>query len=345
MVANVNDSRLLIPKRELLNAYDTKRVVGCYLDHPDLPSPIRRAARYSKAEFRNDAKHPRFATAPHGAGFVGSGKGNKRHLWKAYLKTDAAKAMRGNQFTGDCVSWGVRCGIDLTRVWQFAVLGKLEEYIVRSATAMLYAERGHTGQGASTSRVALSAAKTGILLEQKYDVEGKAWDFTNYDSYVKLGMSYGRTGLPQALKAITQKNLVQTVSELSDPEELFDALYNGFGCCVGSMLGVASTGNPMSVKRGSWSHCMGIVGYDDTPEGHALCKKCLGYDDAIIFWDQSWGNWNNVIDIPEDWQPWGEGMFAISLRDTMSAIRNGECLAFSAIDGFAARDLDLYLAI
>ncbi len=344
MVAN--SDYLMLPKRELLNAYATGRVIGCLLDHPDLPSSVRRAARYQRAAFKAEARFPVFATAPKRGAFVGSGRGKRRYLWKQYLATDPGKAMKGNQATGDCVSWGCRTSIDLTRCWQFAVMGRLEEYRVRSATAMLYAERGHTGQGANTAQVANSAERTGILLEQVYDVGGKKYDFTDYASYVSVGMRSGRTGLPADLKAVTSKNLVKTVSEAQTDEEVIDALYNGFGCCVGSMLGVASTGSPLSRKSGSWAHCMGLVGFDDTPEAHELVKAQLGYDDAIIFWDQSWGNWNKVINIPDSWQPWGEGMFALSLRDTMSAIRNGECMVFSAIDGFEARDLDpYYLAV
>lgn len=319
-----NDN-LLIPSGDLLDAYSSGRIMGCRLDDPMHGYFERKAAREGTAMFNEQMPYPEFEKSAFSSVLAGTSKGKLCTPWKYTLLIDKLKSMFGAQATGDCVSWAIRMAIDLTRIYEILVLGNREEYIVRQATAMLYASRGHTGQGADPARVSMAATKDGILLEQTY-LDGK-YDFTDYSKYVRIGMNAGRTGLPEELKAITRKNRVKTATRVRDMDALADLLWNGYGSHAGSSIGVSSIGNPLSVLKGSWSHDMAIVGFDDT-------RKYFPF--RVWFWDQSWGNWNKVTNIPPEWMPFGQGMFALSEDDTWQAVRAGGCYAFSDTDGFVS---------
>lgn len=321
---------MLIPVGELVTKYLSGEIIGCYLDHEGLPEDIRRSARYERAAFMAEEPRPLFATAPKDLTIVGSGKGKFCPIWHKYLKADPAKAMFGAQYTGDCVSWGGRCASDITRCWEIWALGEAEQYIVRQATAMMYAARGHTGQGADPAAISRAHVRDGVLLEQVY-LDGK-WDFTDYNKYVRIGMSYGRSGLPEELKEITRKNKMETTSVVDGAEEWMDALWNGYGIHYGFSAAVSSSGNPISRLSGRTAHDVACVGYDDSPEA------IEAFGETVFFFDQSWGNWNTVTNIPERWKPWGQGMYALLKSSVQRQGMYGHC--FSKFQGFPSQPFD-----
>ncbi|MEL7336965.1 MAG: hypothetical protein AAFN70_12260 [Planctomycetota bacterium] len=75
---------------------------------------------------------------------------------------------------------------------------------------------------------------------------------------------------------------------------------------------------------------MQIFGFDDSRQH---CSE------TIILWDQSWGRWNHIksSDWPDEYGPMPEGAFALTLSDTMRAVRGGECHALSDSHGFRPR--------
>jgi hypothetical protein len=333
---------MLIPTADLPGAYRRGEVVGAWLDSDNLPGHIRKAARYAKDEFKREMPAPFFSTAPKKNWKGDHWKGKRAFLWKAWSQLDQTMALKGAQSTGDCVSWGERCKQDIRRCVEIALLGEREQYVKRQATCLLYSGRGHTGQGASPSGIANWALKCGILLEQPLvDSAGKNWDFTSYADYVRIGMQYGRGGMPKAVIDITSKNRVAGQSLIKSTNELFDLMLNGYAASVGFSLDTAPSGNPVSRLSGRTAHQTCMVGFDDTELGRAMVKKSLGYEDTAVFYDQSWGNWNRVTDIPEEWQPWGEGMYVHSARDAQRHINEGECIACSgSVIGFVGSPID-----
>lgn len=334
---------LLIPTPDLVRGYQTGKIIGAYIDSDRLPSHIRKLARYQQDAFKREAPHPLFETAPKKGWKAGEWKGKRAFLWHFWLKADPEKALWGAQVTGDCVSWGERCKQDIRRCVEFLLKGEREVYLRRQATCLLYSGRGHTGQGASPSGIANWALRCGILLEDPAfkDSTGKAWDFSDYQTYVRHGMSYGRGGMPQAVIDVTSKNKVLGQSLVRDTEQLCDLLYNGYAVSKGFSLGTASSGNPVSRISGTTAHQTCIVGFDDTPEARAKCKASLGYEDTVIFSDQSWGNWNQVTGRLPEWEPWGQGMYIHSARDEQRFLNEREAYATTgSIEGFVGTPID-----
>jgi len=237
----------------------------------------------------------------------------------------------------NCVSWAKRSARDHARSFDIGASDANYDYVKRSATADLYSMRGHTGAGASPSRIALAATKIGILLEGPVTApDGKVWDFSDYKSYYRIGMEYGRTGLPSWIFDINRDKGPKQVAVIKTEEELLRALWNGCGVSVGSMIGVSKTGGKdgvpfLSGLSGSWAHDMAICGMDDRKKYHR---------ETLIIWDQSWGAWQSpelVRAWPADYGPRPEGAFVLTLSDTMKAIRGGECHALSDSVGFRPR--------
>jgi len=320
---------------DLAKAY-ADGLIGCFLDDAALPTQVRFQARYERHQTLEESKLPH---AEDGLLIIRDenpgGTGNCAFPWKLYLKLDkmeaGGKAMKGNQLTGDCTSWGTGCAVDIERATSILEGGEFESYIAQRCTASIYGWRGHRGQGMAVSTAARALNNYGMAIEKEY-CNGK-YDFTDYNNYYRLGMGWGGRGTPEDLRAETASNRVETVSSVQEMEAVMDLLQNGFGIAVGSMLGVASSGNPVSRREGSWSHCMCVVGYEGRPE----ILEMIGQKKPVFMWDNSWGNWNSVTNIPDEWQPWAEGMFCLDWDDTYWAIKNGDNWAFSDFEGFPVR--------
>jgi hypothetical protein len=306
--------------------------IGCYVDDPELPMHYRRVARYGRAQLLEQLLMPKvedFASE-----IEGVGDGQLATPWHAYLNIDPAEAMKGNQLTGDCTSWATRCAVDIERCCAI-LAGESEDYIAQLATAIVYGNRGHGGQGMSVARAAQGMKDNGLAIETEY-LDGR-YDFRNYKDYYQLGMKWGRRGIPADLLEITRKNRVKTISSVNTLEAVRDLTQTGRAVSVGSMIGVASTGDPVSRLKGSWSHAMTIVGHDSRPE---TVRK---FGSRLYFWDQSWGDWNRLTGLLPEWGDFGQGMFVLNERDTWKAVRSGDCWTFTETDGFPNRKLNWLL--
>lgn len=329
----VRSQLLDVSAKELHRLYDSHELRSCDVDNPEQFSAEEcKRARWNWDQFKANAEYPVNIEGFDLSAIRGSGEGKLCVPYQFYLRTDPEKAMKGAQKTGDCVSWGIRTASDITRIYEIIKLGQRESYVCRQATCLIYSGRRHTGAGADPVGLSKWHVDTGFLLEQSFkDSAGKDWDFSNYADYVGLGMKYGRSGLPSEIIDVTKKHRMNVTTRVTDMKALKDLLYNGYGAHCGSGIGVSSKGDPLSRLSGSWAHDMSIVGYDDTRKHFNFC---------VYFWDQSWGNWNSVSNIPEEWKPWGEGMFALSEDDTWRAVRQGGTMVFSDANGFPGRKID-----
>ncbi|MGV3484784.1 MAG: hypothetical protein ACO1RT_10235 [Planctomycetaceae bacterium] len=332
-------NRTFSSTKKIVDAYSSGQMVGAVTDTPLLTPTLRKYARNCRDQARNiiGRSEYRFATA--------SGTGSLHQDWKGklcipyihYLALDPRLALLGAQLTGDCVSWSKRTMRDMARSFDIKAMRKAYEYVKRSATADLYSMRGHTDQGASPSRIAVAATKIGILLEAPItSPDGETWDFSDYKTYHKLGMKYGKTGFPKWIYEANEDKGPKQVAEVESIEELCTAIWNGNGTGVGSGIGVSKRGGKdgvafLSALEGGWAHDMAIIAFDDRKKYHR---------ETLIIWDQSWGEWQEkslVQAWPADYGPRPQGAFVLTATDTMKAIRGGECHALSDSKGFRPR--------
>jgi hypothetical protein len=320
----------------LHHLYRLGLVNGVILDTEKTPYPYRQFAKYNfdyLKDNQEDGQSIIFEDTKYYGKIKGDGKGKRILNQSAYLKIDPKKSSFGAQSTGDCVSWAIRDAIDQLRCNRI-LAGMWEAYIERQATCGIYSGRGHTGQGADPVGLSRWAVQIGVLLEIVYETSKEKYDFRSYDDYVRWGMSRGRSGIPDDLLAETQKHKVGGYKVVATTDALLDLMANGMTAHCGSDLGVASFGNPISKRSGSWSHDMNVAGVDDTD----WCKD--KFNTRVWIWNQSWGNWNTVENIPDEWKPWGQGQFALSDKDPQWAVNDGGTVVFFDGAFFNAEPLD-----
>ena len=318
---------LLKTPQQRLEAYNNG-LMGAFLDHEDSPLDIRRIAQYERDRLRDESNIGRFSEI-FPSRLHGISKGKRVFAWENYYKNAPAKALKGAQKTGDCVSWAKRTSVECTRSNEAATNGFA--YLEHGSTALVYRSRGHNSQGMSGHQAANTVQKHGILFEKVY--LGGKYDFTNYEEYVRWAMN-GKAGIPDDLSAETQKTKIAQWAEIESADELADTIAAGYppDCC--SSIGVASSSDEkgLSVLRGSWSHDMAIIGFDDTREIWPF---------RVFIWDQSWGLWNKQI-TPEIYKEicrilgiqMPEGYFILSEEQTMRAIRQQGTISCSGTIGF-----------
>lgn len=308
------------------NLYSTHQINAVIVDDPEAPWYVREAAKYDLAAlndmYDDDIIWERSTFANK---YQGKGKGKRMMFHQNYLRMCNLAGV-GSQLTGDCVSWAIRFALELLRT-QNIHHGEWEEFHRRQATAGIYSGRGHTGEGANPARLTAYACQIGTLFEEIY-LSGK-YDFTDYANYVRWGISRGRSGMPEDLLELTKPYHAKSWKIITTVEGLMDAWAAGEdegGCQIhcGSNIGVARAGNPISNLSGSWAHDMGMSGYDDTGEFFPF---------AVFAWDQSWGAWNNVTNVPTPWQPMTQGMFFLAEASMPRALNAQGTCAFFGFEG------------
>lgn len=257
---------------------------------------------------------------------AGSGAGKLSLAYQAVVAFEKAAGRNPYdeaQTTGDCVSHGTRGAADVARA-NDPDLSTKEDWIDRTATEPLYGARGHSGQGASCSRLVEWAHKVGgLMLRTKYPDLGI--DLSKYDA--AIGARWGGSGVPEKVTAVAAKHRIGTISLVSTWQQARDAIANGYGlvCCSDVGFIQVRDSNGMAAPRGTWNHAMHWHGADDTRPGD--CRFCVQNS-----WGYTWISGPKVHGQPE-------GSFWISQSTAQRMISQGGTYAVSNVDGFPKRTL------
>ena len=295
-----------------------KRLVKQYRD--GLPGYI--VDEVARAEYLSSQVEPYFAES----NLFGSGKGKRALLWQYYMAFDKG-AMSERQTTGDCVSHGSRNARDIARCCRILVNKEPFDYYKRGATEPTYGARGHAGQGMSPARASRFERDTGYLVRKKYD----PCDLTKYKS--KIGQDWGRTGVPEDVKELCNKQKVNHIRLVKTQDDLMDAMINGYCAHSGQQAAWSATPNSKNVhpRKGSWNHDMCIAGYDDTKEFWPF---------RVWFIANSWGAWNKPVkDWPSSYPKAPPGLIVTTAEDFDICVRSQDCWVYGGVDGFPPQKL------
>lgn len=253
----------------------------------------------------------------------GSGKGKLSLPYKLVQKYDKRFCEDESQLTGDCTSHGIRNASTLSLVSDIDIRLEAEEYKGRLATETIYGARGHSGEGMSVAIAAKYVSTSGLALRQKYG----QFDLSKYNP--RVGINWGRTGVPKSITDLTKSNVIQTVSLVQDIEEVLDLLFNGYGIAVGSNFGFSNARdkNGISIPKGSWNHCMSVIGADDTGERSKT---------PLFLIANSWGEWNGgplVLGQPK-------GSFWITSGVMQRMLNQRQTWAMSGVLGFPSKKIN-----
>jgi hypothetical protein len=294
--------------KDLLNAYKDG-FVGSWCDPDDTDRLL------------GELPHPLFGVAA--PSLYSTGKGKVALLHKSISKFDPSFGAHERQTTGDCVSHSTRNAVDVTRSHEI-IGGQREDFVARGATEAIYGSRGHGGQGMSCAVAARFVHQNGgILVRKDYGFI----DLSTYNS--RVGTSWGRSGVPSAVKEQGKKHQVQTISLVKSVEEARDAIANGYALSVCSNYGFSSKRDKNGIARrsGSWNHAMSWISMDDS---HEI------YKETLFLVQNSWGAFNGG---PKRFdQP--DGSFWIRETDARGMLNQNGAWAFSDVNGFPPRKVD-----
>jgi hypothetical protein len=193
----------------------------------------------------------------------GSGRNKTTLLYKAWTDVLGAYIPYPAQTIGDCVSQGFGHGTDLLACVQIA-LKKMPQTFKETATEPLYGMAREVGNflrpyrrdGSADGAVGAWAAKA---LSTQGTVSREVVGPYSGERAAQWG---GPGGVPAEIKNQARDYKVRTVSLVTSYEELEDALANGYPVPVCSDQGFTMTRDRdgFCQPRGTWMHCMLIVG-------------------------------------------------------------------------------------
>lgn len=268
-------------------------------------------------------------------GLEGSGAGKVSLLYR-YVLALSKQCGRKNPYEvaqrrGDCVSFSTRNASDALRATEIALKGDAEAWINETATETIYWYRGHSGEGASCSRLAEWLTKAGgMMLRQDYP--DLRLNLTEYNP--SLGAN-GTQGPSVAVRTIAAEHQVKYATLVKSVEQARDAICNGFplSVCSGySFSNVRSKDGIAQRTMGGWAHAMAWLAVDDSPEA-----KRLG--GPLFYVQNSWSNRWNSGGWPERYGENPGGGFWIVAKDAEGMLSAGGAYAFSDANGFRPRSL------
>lgn len=250
-------------------------------------------------------------------------------LWDACRKvTGDLLPARDQGSVGSCVSFGTASAIEHLICVQIAS-GANEEYRDLAQEVIYGGSRVEVGGGSLRGDGSVGAWAARFVQDWGVVARGVhgSMDLTRYD--VARCREFGNRGVPDDLEALAKQHPVRTVANVRSFAECQAAIRNGYPVAVCSDQGFTMQRDEDGFcrPRGTWMHCMAIVGVKGSPRPGAFILN-------------SWGA--NAHTGPRGLgNPSPAGFWAdAAVVDRM--LQQGDSWAFSSFHGFPARRLDWY---
>ena len=274
------------------------------------------------------------------AGAYESTEGAVVKLW------DYSRAINGGQHfptflqqVGDCVANGAANAVNYLQAVQLArgppVAGAFE---FRPAHRCFIYGASRTHPEIGNKRLGSSDGSVGAWAAEAVQTQGVLAQEDGPDYSGQLAREWGSRGVPDAYYWQAALFKVRSVARVTTYEQLRDALASGYPVtCAGNvgfkMQPVVRDGKHWGVPSGSWAHQMCWLAVDDT------ARSPFDGQVGAVYTLNSWGP--NAHGQPADDAP--PGGFWIDRTTAERYLRQGDCWAFSAFDGFPQRDLDFQI--
>lgn len=260
----------------------------------------------------------------------GSGEGKLITPYKSAQKFQADIFGDEAQKTGSCTSHAARNAVDIARSVEIDIKGEPEEWVARTSCEAIYAGRGHGGQGMAVDRAAKIVHNHGFLSRIKYPFA----DLSQYNDM--LGANLGNKGIPSSWLEEMKKHNMRYMTLAKKPEDVRDALNNGFGVFRGSFNYAISSkpdGNGVNrVTGGSWGHAQAIIG---------VCEDTSIFPHRVIIECNSWGKWCATVNTPFGQLP--VGAYLLYYDEWVKRLFNqGNVWIVGDSNGYPAKDLPNY---
>ena len=261
-----------------------------------------------------------------GAPEVPSGQGKIRLLYKDWERATGYVYDSRHQTAPDCVGQSTAGALDIRMAVQ-ATEGPhrvpQHETDASSIYGLSRIEIGNTrwAAGSQVGWAMQAVTDYGLLYRKNYLYAG--YDLTQYNA--GLSRTWGRSGLPSVLEEIAKLTPVLEYYQVTNYEQVRDAINAGYPVVVGSDVGFSrrtffSFGNTKAVRdqdgflraKGSWNHAMFFFGVDDKSRRKGAC--CMNS------WGKSWVSGPTKLANPP-------GSFWVDARTVTSMVQQSDAYA------------------
>lgn len=309
---------------------------GCFGDHEDCPTWMRRVVQYDRAQLIDRMGVNRYkveAVFPHGLAGTGAGKKSLNHL---HVMQYLPEAYSGNQDYGNCRSWSMKYST-MTCLGMDIAAGDSHRTEYKHGTALVYGSRQSSSQGMTMSRGCEVVTTIGQSEQKDYGFI----DLSDEDTEESYGNKWGSSGVPAELVAACKGDLIERAYWIEEPtaELIKDLFYNQCTLDTGSTVTGSGPGNPLCGLKSIGGHAQAATGYDDTDECRARLKLPAG--ECVVFMQQSWGEWITINNWPIDlWGAKTMGCWPITMTNFLKLVRGwNDTWCVVGLNGFVPRKL------
>lgn len=313
---------------QLHHMYENGSLIGAIVDSPDLPVEVQKEARRSRSEyFASCDSSPFFGDKVDYVNELADKEGVALPF-VSVLQVDQ-DSMSHVQLTGDCYSHASKTMIDINRKNE-RLNGHETKFIEESATCLIYALRGRYGEGMTLYEV-MNACKAGIILEKKYELNGKTFDLREYNNYWKLGAEQWVNNVPREILEEAAQYPIGDLATVDSMEEIRAGLFAGRAFSCGSSINPTQQRNEYGISglRGTIAHAMCICGIDSRKKYHR---------ENLYVWDNSWPasfyRGPDIVYGTEFNVPIPKCSFILTESDTWKAVKQKGTFTASLIEGF-----------
>lgn len=266
-------------------------------------------------------------------------------LWPSIIKCDP-NYRRVAQGIGSCTGHGFAGCTDALAATEIVVHGEAEDWVDRALEASIYAfsrceVEGTTNAGMTDGSYGAACAKAvmkfGVL---HYNVDYGGQKFTEYSA--DREKKWGNSGVPDDLEPFAKKHRVKTTTLVDSFDLLCKALSSGYPVAVCSTQGftMSRSDGPKpedrgwASPRGTWPHCMAIIGKRGGKRPGALIWNSWGAN------AHTGGHYSGIPDHPDDMPKEFRGSTFWADADVVDGmLRERDSFALSSYDGFPPRKI------
>lgn len=193
-------------------------------------------------------------------------KGHRMMLWEFTRKVLGKDTENFRQEVGDCVSFGGKNVMEYLQCVDIILNGAANEFHPLFPPYFYGTSRVYVGQ----NRLGYGDGSTGAWLQdaiKKYGVLRR--DDPSVPPYDgNLARNWGVNGPPQNFLTLGQAHLVQTTAQVNTAADVANSLLSGYPVAVCSNQGFTMLpgSDGFHKPRGTWGHCMTIIGFEDHPQ-------------------------------------------------------------------------------
>jgi hypothetical protein len=193
-------------------------------------------------------------------------KGKRQMLWEFTRKVLGKDTVNFAQEIGDCVSFGGKNVMEYLQCVQMILNGSVEEFHALFPPYFYGTSRVLVGH----NQLGWSDGSTGSWLQEAIKTYGVLRrDDTTVPQYAgSVAKNWGGQGPPNQFITEGKKHLVKTTAMITTAEDAANALLSGYPIAVCSNQGftMQAGSDGFHQARGTWGHCMSIIGFEDHPQ-------------------------------------------------------------------------------